>query len=102
MVYTTSGLTAEQVQQADEERTKRAFIGFLSSAVGLDQTYANDDPFVGQQTGQYVIANPDGSYSVQGRSASNQQSITGAASGLVITPGLLVVGFLLFLALRKG
>jgi hypothetical protein len=102
MAYTASGLTAEQVQQADEERTKRAFIGFLSSAVGLDQTYANDDPYIGQAPGMYVIANPDGSYSQQGRSVSNQQSITSAAPGVVITPGLLVVGFLLFLAFRKG
>lgn len=97
-VYNVNGLDSAQVAQADEDRTKRLFVGFLSSALGVDQTYAADDNFVGNPSDQYYIANPDGTYSVQGRARSNLNSATTAA-GLVIPPGLLLLGGL-FLAVK--
>lgn len=97
-VYNVNGLDTPQVAQADEDRTKRMFIGLLSSALGVDQTYAADDYHVGNAPDQYVIANPDGTYSVQGRARSNLNS-GAAAAGLVIPPGLLLLGGL-FLAVK--
>lgn len=90
MGQTVSSLTADQVNQADTERTKRAFVGFLSSALGVDQTYAYEDTNVGNLPGQYIIANPDGTYSQLGRSNSSQQSAM--PGGFVLTPGLLILG----------
>lgn len=99
-VYTVNGMTQAQTAQADEERTKRAFVGFLSSALGIDQNYAGEDSYIGSAPDQYVIANPDGSFSVQGRARSSLQS-PAAAAGLVIPPGLLLLGGLLFFLARK-
>lgn len=101
MNESSSGLVAAQTAQADEERTKRAFIGFLSSALGVDQTYTNDDAFAQNAPGQYIIANPDGSYSQVGRSVSNLNSSTAQVAGFAVTPGLLIIGAVLaFVAIR--
>lgn len=99
MDQSVSSLTAAQVNQADTERTKRAFVGFLSSALGVDQTYAYEDTNVGNLPGQYIIANPDGTYSQLGRASSSQQAMAG---GFVLTPGLLILGALAaFFLLKK-
>ena len=99
METTASGIVSAQTQQADIERTKRAFVGFLGSVLGVDQTYANEDQYVGNAPGQYVIANPDGTYSAMGRSSSNLQSV---APGFAITPALILIGLVAFFALKKG
>ena len=96
--YAVNGQDTAQVQQADEFRTKRLFVGLLSSALGIDQTYNNDDYYASNAPDQYVIANPDGTFSVQGRARSNLNSASTAA-GLVIPPGLLLLGGL-FLAAK--
>lgn len=94
-----STLNPTQAQNADEERTKRAFIGFLSSALGVDQSYTSEDAVPSNQTGQYTIANPDGTVSVLGQPVSNAQRGISAPAGIVITPGLLlVIGLVLYLA----
>lgn len=98
--YSTGQLSAETAQ-ADEARTKRAFIGFLSSALGVDQVMTSDDAFPVNTPGQYIIANPDGTYSKVGQSVSNLNSAS--VGGFTVTPGLLVMGllgFLLFKAIK--
>jgi hypothetical protein len=89
MIYQNQGQLSTAVQDADVERTKRVFIGFLSSVLGVDQTYATDDGYISNAPGQYIIANPDGTYSQVGRSVSSQQGIT--AGGMVITPVMLAL-----------
>lgn len=83
---------------SDEARTKRLFIGFLSSVLGVDQTMTGEDGLPSSPTGVYTIANPDGTYSVQGQSVSNQNTGAGAVAG--ISPGmlLLLVGLVFVLA----
>lgn len=87
-----SGLVADQVSAADEERTKRAFVGFLSSVLGVDQTMTSADGQVGNATGQYVIAdNRNGNYSTLGQPVSNQNagmSIAGVPLGLILLAGV--------------
>ena len=87
-----SEATALRENEADEERTKRLFVGLFASALGVDQNYVGDDGRALSPTGQYIIANPDGTYSELGRSVSNvQQAAAPAASGLTLSPGLLLV-----------
>lgn len=94
-----SQLVADQTDQQDQARVSRAFVGFLSSVLGVDQPLTSDDAYAAQRTGQYVIANPDGSYSIQGQAVSNRQA--GAAAGLVLSPTLLLLAGLAFLLLRR-
>lgn len=61
--------------QSDEERSKRMFVGFLTSALGADNIYAGTDNQVGNRSDQYIIANPDGTASALGQPVSNRQSI---------------------------
>lgn len=90
----------EQQRAADEERTKRLFVGFLSSALGVDQTMTGADAGVGQRTGQYVLVNPEtGDYSVQGQSYSNRNGFQTATGGLSATTLLIIAG-LVWLALK--
>lgn len=94
-----SDLVASQTEQQDEQRTKRAFVGFLSSVLGVDQVYTNDDASASQASGQYIIANPDGTYSRLGQPVSNIQRTS--AGGLVLSPGLLILAGLAFFLLRR-
>jgi hypothetical protein len=96
----SNSLTTDQVNAASEERTKRLFVGFLSSALGVDQTYTNQDNYVGNSADQFYIANPDGSYSVQGRARSNLQGTQQASGG--IPPLLIVIGLFLVARALKG
>lgn len=95
-MQTQAALTADQTEQADEVRTKRLFIGFLSSVLGVDQTLNGQDGAPVRTTGQYLIANPDGTYSVLGQSVSNQNTAAATAAGFPV-PLLLLVGVFLFL-----
>lgn len=81
---------ADQTRDNDEERTKRLFIGFLSSALGVDQitTDADSSPYGGSPG--YTIANPDGTYSALGQPVSNLNAMAAPAAG--IPPGLLMLG----------
>ncbi len=87
-------LVADQAQSADEERTKRLFVGFLASVLGVDQTMNGADSVPAQRTGQYIVGNPDGTYSVQGQSSSNlntQSTVAGFPVGLLLLAGLAYV-----------
>lgn len=92
-----AALTANQAADSDEQRTKRLFVGFLSSALGVDQTYSGEDGQASSSTGTYTIANPDGTYSVLGQPISNQNT-PGVAAG--IPPGFLLLVGLVLLLLR--
>lgn len=95
--------TAE-AEAADRERVFRTFVGFTAGLLGVDQTNLNDDAVAGNRTGQYIVANPNGAYSVQGQSVSNQQSLLGttASGSLVLSPVLLLIGgALLYFAFSK-
>lgn len=81
----------EAQRQADEERTKRLFVGFLSSALGVDQTYIGEDAMPGGRPGQYLSVNPvSGNYSVMGQSVSSQNGLRAGASGLSVGTLLLL------------
>lgn len=88
-------------QQTDASVTTRLFAGFLNSIVGAENNYVGEDASVGNPTGQYVIANPDGSVSVVGQARSNLQG----ASMPTGTPPLLMllgIGALIYFALKKA
>lgn len=95
-MFGNSALVADQEAMADEARTKRLFIGFLSSVLGVDQTMVSADGTPASNTGQYVYANPNGTYSVQGQPVSNLNTgsaslpatVAGFPTGLVILAGL--------------
>lgn len=91
-----SNLVADQTQQADEDRVKRRFIGLLSSALGVDQTMTASDAVAARGTGQYILANSDGTYSVQGQPISNLNaapSVAGIPVGWLLLAGLAYVLF---------
>ena len=75
---------------ADEWRTKRAFVGFLSSVLGVDQTGNNVDYYAANRADQYIIGNPDGSYSALGQPVSNKQAgtVAGIPTGFLLLAGL--------------
>lgn len=79
---------AMTANEAHEQRTKLLFLGFLSSVLGVDQTYSGDDGTPASQPGQYTIANPDGTYSVQGQAVSNLNQPLAAAG---VSPGMLML-----------
>lgn len=89
---TASSYIADQEYEADKARTLRAFVGFATSLLGDDQTYASDDMIAASPTGQYRIANPDGSSSVLGQPVSSQQGVFTTPQGLVISPVVLILG----------
>ena len=97
---------ALQANQADEDRTKRAFVGFLTAALGVDQTYTNQDAVIASPPGTYIVAAPDGTYSILGQSSSNLNTGRAAqpaaglnVAGITIPPIILLAG-LAWLALR--
>ena len=75
---------------ADDERSKRMFVGFLSSILGVDQTMNGVDYYAANRADQYIIGNPDGSYSVLGQPVSNQQrgTVGGIPTGFLLLAGL--------------
>lgn len=86
------------VQAQDEQRTARAFIGFLSDAFGSDQSLAGTDGYAVNPPRQYESIGPGGLVGVEGVAKSNAQ---GAAS-LAASPLLLVaLGIAAFVVLKK-
>ena len=75
-------------------RAMRSFVGLSTTIVGPEQNLNGEDPMVAQPTGQFVIANPDGTASVQGIAKSNVQGSTASpskpASG--ISPKVVLAG----------
>jgi pectin methylesterase-like acyl-CoA thioesterase len=87
-----------QQTQGDNQRTIRAFVDLANSMLGDSQTVIGYDPSPYNPTGQFTIASPDGTFSVQGQPVSNAQPITASAA---ISPRLLIIGALAWLILRK-
>lgn len=87
------------IAQQDELRTKRSFIGFISTALGVnDQTYAGQDGTAVNLPRQYQTIGVNGSVGVEGAPISNAQP-----SALMMSPGILIlIGLgIAFLVLKK-
>lgn len=85
------------VQAQDEQRTKRAFISFLSTAFGVDQTMANADGYAVNQPRQYQTIGPSGVVGVEGTSQNTAQaSVMGSPLVLILLGAGLV-----YLVLQK-
>ncbi len=83
------------ISAQDEQRTKRAFISFLTTALGSDQTLASQDAYAVNLPRQYQTIGLNGADGVEGAPRS---SIQQAAS---VTPVMLILGLVaLFLVLR--
>lgn len=100
-MFGNTDLVADQEAMADEQRTKRLFIGFLSSVLGVDQTMVSADAAPASQTGQYVYANPDGTFSQQGQPVSNLNSGAMPATVAGFPTGLVILAGLAYLMLRR-
>lgn len=76
----TSDLVAEQ----DSQRTARAFISFLSTALNVDQSYAGQDGYAVNNPRQYQSIGPGGLIGVEGTASSNGQTIAFVTSPMVL------------------
>jgi hypothetical protein len=91
----TTSAVPYMMAESDTDRVNRSFLGFMSSALGVDNNYVGDDGVMRQATGQYITMNPlDGSYSVVGSPVSTlqQRGVAAGGGGLLL---LLVLGFVL-------
>jgi hypothetical protein len=61
------------IAQQDEMRTKRAFISFLSTALGADQMYAGQDASAVNPPYRYQVIGPTG-VGIEGAPVSTAQS----------------------------
>jgi hypothetical protein len=76
----------DAAQVNDQQRTARAFISFLGSAFGTDQSYAQLDGYAVNQPRQYQTIGPGGLVGVEGTSQSNGQK----PAAMVMSPVLLL------------
>jgi hypothetical protein len=103
-VYDTTDRQAVGVQTVDQDslRALQLFQAFRNFSG--DQTYNNTDSIPSGPNGAFVIANPDGTASVVGRSTSNVQGGARAGSGLDAILGnplmLLGLGFMAWKLLK--
>lgn len=72
------------IQQQDQQRTARAFISFLSTAFGVDQSLASTDAYAVNNPRQYQTIGPGGLVGIEGTSTSNGQTVALMASPLVL------------------
>lgn len=73
------------IQQQDEQRTARAFVSFLSTAFGVEQSTAGQDGNIYNAPRQYQSIGPNG-VGVEGYPVSTTQS-----GAVVLSPGLLLL-----------
>lgn len=88
---------ADIVQQQDSQRTARAFISFLATATGADQSYADADGYAVNYPRQYTVIGGNG-LGVEGTSTR------AAAGGVVLSPTLLLLAAgaaLVYFAMKK-
>lgn len=86
------------VQAQDEQRTARSFISFLSTAMGVDQTYASQDGYAVNMPRQYQSIGPNGLVGVEGTSRSSGQMQSLISSPVVL---LALAAAVAFLVLKK-
>lgn len=68
----------------DQNRVARAFVSFVSSAMGNDQTYAGTDGYAVNPPRQYQTIGPGGLVGIEGTSSSNgQKSVSVTATPFV-------------------
>lgn len=77
--------------QVQKERTKRAFLDFMASAMGVEQNYTTDDSFVDSPPYGYYSINPD-----TGAAAPYFGTTANGVKGFVITPEHLLIGIIIF------
>ena len=88
--------------ESDLTRTLRMFTGMANSIVGSDQNLNGEDPYASNQTGQYTIANPDGTYATMGLARSSMQApLQSVSSGSPLFLFALIGGALYFLIGKK-
>jgi hypothetical protein len=85
------------IAQQDSLRTQRAFVSFLSSAFGLDQTYAGQDGYATNYPRGYQVLGPNGAVGVEGAPISNTQT-----RAIVLSPGMLILGAIVVGVLVMG
>jgi hypothetical protein len=83
--------TPDQIQ---EERTKRLFVMTLGSALGVDQSYAEQDMYPVSPTGQYQVYGSTYGFGVEGQPVS-QASQQANLMPLFIVVGLGIVAWAL-------
>lgn len=86
------------VQSQDEQRTARAFIGFLSGAFGSDQSLSSTDAYAVNQPRQYQSIGPGGLVGVEGIAKSNAQGDATMAASPLLLLGLVAVAAYFLLA----
>lgn len=79
---------AELIKAQDKERTKRAFVQFVGTALGVDQTITGEDGSVYHSAGGYWSVNPQ-----SGAAAPT------VPNRFVITPDHMLIGGLVIFAL---
>lgn len=84
---------------AEDMRTRRAFVDFLGTALGVEQTYAGTDNGINSPTGQYRVIGSTG-VAVEGVPRSSAQPIA-QIGGVRITPGMVVFGLVIYLVLKR-
>lgn len=84
-MYVDPAAVAEQ----DSLRTRRAFIGLLSTLAGVEQTYTSDDGAAVNPPYQYQVIGPQG-VAVQGAPVSTAQGVN--LGGITIPPAVLLLG----------
>ena len=85
----------ELISVQDEQRTKRAFISFLSTALGNDQTLTSQDAYAVNYPRQYQTIGPNGTDGVEGQPRSNVQRAA------TVTPGVLLLGLVVLFQLLR-
>lgn len=78
--------------ESDLTRALRMFTGMANTIVGSDQNLNGEDPYASSQTGQYTIANPDGTYATMGLARSSMQTPLQANAGGGLLPLLALIG----------
>ena len=86
---------ADIVQQQDEQRTARAFISFLSTALTGDQSLANQDNSAVNYPRQYTVIGTDRSIGIEGTSSPQGSTFTAFLSTPVLLIGAAVAAYFL-------
>lgn len=79
----------DAIQANDENRTARAFISFLATAIGNDQSLPGQDGYAVNPPRQYQTMGPGGLVGIEGTSSSNAQG--GRTVALSASPLLLLL-----------
>ena len=99
IVYDTSDRNAAAVQTVDQDSLRALQLFQAFRGLAGDQTLVTTDSVPSGPNGAYIIANPDGTASVVGRSTSNVQQ-QGAGLNALFSNPLFWLGLGFFLLKR--